>query len=172
MALTRKVKYRNEQILNQLFDPETNQLTIAVSEHGMPVEKTVTFDGATTDDPGDFDGEGNPTTLFTVTGTVLVKLFARCNTSLAGASATIKVGTALSDASMIASTTASDLDENELWHDATPDASIEASTILIEKIVNQDILQTIGIANVTAGALTYICMWRPLTHGSLVVPAT
>lgn len=138
---------------------------------GTTVEKTVVFDGATTDDPGDYDGEGNPLTLFTVTGTVLMKLFARCNTSLTGASATMKVGTALSDAALIASTTATNLAANELWHDATPDASIELSTVLTEKIVNQDVRQTIAVANVTAGSLTYICVWKPLTDGAIVTAA-
>ena len=96
------------------------------------VSKSVVFDGATTNDIGDFDGTGNPATLFTVTGVVLVKLFARCTTNVAGASATIAVGTALSNAALIASTTATNLAANELWHDATPDASIELSSVLTE----------------------------------------
>lgn len=131
--------------------------------------KSVVFDGGTTNDPGDYDGDGNPLTLFTVRGTVSMKLFARCATSLTGASATIKVGTALSDAALLPSTTAANIAANELWHDASPDASIELSSVLTEKIVNQDVIQTIGTANVTAGALTYICIWKPLSEDGLVI---
>lgn len=138
---------------------------------GSCVEKTVVFDGGTADDPGDYDGDGNPTTLFQVTGTVLMKLFARCDVTLAGASATIKVGTALSDAALLPSTTAANIAANELWHDATPDASIEASSVLTEKIVNQDVSQTIGTANVTAGSLTYLCIWKPLSADGKVEAA-
>lgn len=135
---------------------------------GTCVETTVVFDGAETNDPGDVDGENNPLTLFRVTGTVLVKLFARCDATLTGASATIKVGTALSDASLIASTTATNLAANEIWHDASPDASVELSSILTEKIVNQDVIQSVGVANITAGSITYFCIWKPMSANSRV----
>lgn len=135
---------------------------------GTTVEKTVVFDGLTVDDVGDYDGQRNPTTLFMVTGTVLVKVFARCNTALTGATATIKIGTTLSDVALIPSTTATNLAADELWHDATPDASIELSSILTEKIVNQDIIQTVGTADIESGELTYFCIWKPLSVGSKV----
>lgn len=134
-------------------------------------QKTVTFAGGTANDMGDFDGTGNPHTLFTVTGTVFMKLFAVCGVDLVGASATVSVGTALTAAGLIASTTGTDIDENEIWHDASPDASIELSTIATEKIVNQNVIQTVGTANVTAGSITYHCLWRPLTTGATVTAA-
>jgi hypothetical protein len=147
-------------------------LPLHTTDLGAPLERTVVFDGDTADDQGDFDGAGNPMALFTVTGTVLVKLFARCNTSLTGASATIRVGTALSDAGLIASTTATNIAANEIWHDASPDASIELSTILTEKIVNQDILQTVGTANISTGSLTYFLLWRPISSDGKVEVAS
>lgn len=131
--------------------------------------KTVTFAGGTANNLGDFDGTGNPHTLFTVTGAIKCKLLAKCTTNLAGASATLSVGTALTAAGLIALTTGTDIDANEIWHDATPDASVEATTVLAEKIVSQDIIQTVGTANITSGVIEYTLFWYPLTEGSTVV---
>jgi len=147
------------------------QVYEAAADAQTPVTKTMTFAGGTTNDPGDFDGTGNPATLFTVTGTVKMKLFGICTTNLAGATATVAVGTALSPTGLIAQTTATDIDANEIWHDATPDASIELSTVLTEKIVSQNVIQTVGTANVTSGVITYYCIWKPLSPGSSVVAA-
>lgn len=133
--------------------------------------KSVTFAGGTANNMGDFDGTGNPYTLFNVTGTVFMKLFAVCGTDLAGATATVEVGTALSTAGLIAQTTATDIGAGEIWHDATPDTSVEASTVAAEKIVNQDVIQTVGTANITGGALTYYCLWRPISANATVTPA-
>lgn len=110
-------------------------------------------------------------TLFDVTGVVAVKLFARCTENLAGASATVEAGTALTTAGLLAQTTGTNLDANEIWHDATPDASIEAITVLTEKLVAQDIIQTIGTAAVTNGTLIYYCLWRPISSDGAVAAA-
>jgi len=139
-------------------------------------ETSLTFDGGTTNDPGDFDGTGNPSTLFTVTGAVEVKFLCYCTDTLTGASATIEVGTAKTTAGLIAQTTAANIVVNEIWHDATPDASIEATTILAttalgQKTVIQDIICTVGTANITAGTLKFVCLWRPLTEDGKVVSA-
>jgi hypothetical protein len=141
------------------------------SETYSQAQKVMTFAGGTTNDPGDFDGTGNPATLFTVTGVVAMKLFALCTVDLVGATATLIVGTAKNTNGLIASTTATDLDANELWHDATPDASVELSSVAAEKIVAQNVIQTAGTANITAGSLTYVCLWRPLTANATVVAA-
>lgn len=116
-------------------------------------------------------GKSPTATLFTVTGVVGVKLFARCTESLAGATATVAAGTALTTAGLIAQTTGTDIDINEIWHDATPDASVELTTVLTEKIVAQDIIQTIGTAAVTDGTLVYYCTWRPISSDGAVVAA-
>lgn len=138
------------------------------SETYNVAEKTVTFAGGTVNDLGDFDGTGNPATLFTVTGTVFVKLFAVVEVAPVGATATLIVGTAITTAGLIASTTATNLAIGEIWHDATPDASVELSTVAAEKIVNQNIIQTVGTANITAGRIKYICLWRPASAGATV----
>ena len=139
--------------------------------YATPVSKTITFVGGTPNAIGDFDGTGDPFTIFEVEGTVAMKVLAVCSTALEGASATISVGTALTPAGLIASTTATNLIANEIWHDATPDASIELTSVLTEKIVSQDVIGSIATANITAGVVTFYCYWRPLTDGASVTAA-
>lgn len=129
------------------------------------VEKSVTFTGAA--------GLGAVGTvdLFTVTGSVKVKIYAVCETDLAGATATIEVGVTGSTAGLIAQSTATNIDANELWHDATPDAPIEASSVVAEKIIvnGLDIFATIANANITGGVIKFIVEWSPVSiDGSLV----
>jgi hypothetical protein len=97
-----------------------------------------------------------------------MKLFGICTVNLAGAAATLEVGTALTTAGLIAQTTATDIDANEIWHDATPDASIELMSVATEKIVQQDVIETVGTADITSGNVKYICLWRPLTPNATV----
>jgi len=157
---------------NKMADTFTRgQVAESAAGIGAYCSKSVTFAGGTTNNMGDFDGTGNPYTLFTVTGTVLMKLFAVCTADLAGASATLEVGTALSTAGLIAQTTATNIDNNEIWHDATPDASIELSSVATEKIVNQNVIQKVGTANITSGSITYHCIWKPISNNGLVVAA-
>lgn len=142
---------------------------ILTTDWACTTTKTVTFAGGTTNDMGDYDGTGNPYTLFTVTGTVLLRLLAKCTTNLAGATATLEVGTALSTAGLIAQSTATDIDANEIWHDTTPDSSIEATSVLAQKIVSQNILQRVGTANITSGVIEYTAIYYPLSAGASVV---
>lgn len=138
---------------------------------GKKIDKVMTFAGGTANDPGDYDGTGNPATLFNVKGTVRMRILAKCEVDLAGASATLEVGTALSTAGLIAQTTATAIDANEIWHDATPDASVEATTVLVEKIVSQNVIQTVATANITAGRIKYTCIWYPLSQDAEVTAA-
>lgn len=137
------------------------------------VEKEITFAGGTTNAIGDHDGTGDPFTIFTVTGTVLVKLLAICETDLAGASATLEVGIAGNTAGLIAQSTATDIDAGEIWHDASPDAKIELSSVLAERIVSNgsDIIGTVATANITGGVIRFIAFWYPLSEGASVVAA-
>jgi hypothetical protein len=144
---------------------------ILTTDWAASVDKTMTFSGATPNDPGDFDGTGNPATLFTVTGTVLLRILAKCTVDLAGANATVEVGTALLTTGLIPLTTGTDIDANEIWHDATPDSSLEATTVLTQKIVSQNVIQTVRTANVTSGVIVYTALWYPLSAGASVVAA-
>lgn len=138
---------------------------------GLSVDKVMVFAGGTANDPGDKDGTSATTTLFTVTGTVRLRILAKCTVSLAGAGATLEVGTALSTAGLIAQSTATDIDANEIWHDVSPDSSIEATTVLAEKIVSQNVIQTVATGDITSGAITYTCIWFPLSADSQVAAA-
>ena len=154
-----------------MAQPLDNGKLISSPTWGVPVNKVMTFAGATENDPGDESGSGNPATLFTVTGTVRMRILAVCTTSLTGASATLEVGTTLSTAGLIAQTTATDIDINEIWHDAAPDSSIELTSVLGEKVVSDDVIQTVGTADVTAGVILYTCIWYPLSEDAEVVEA-
>ena len=137
---------------------------------GLTAKKTMTFAGGTVNDPGDFDGTGNPATLFTVSGgMVSVKLYARVTTALVGATATVEVGTTVSTTSLIPLTTGTNMAINEIWNDATPDTGADADSTL--KIVSQSIIQTVRTANITAGVIEYIALWKPITEGATLVAA-
>ena len=126
-------------------------------------QKEITFDGGTTNGIGDYDGTGDPFTIFTVTGFVKMRLVAVCTTTLVGASSTLEVGTALGTADLIAQTTGTDIDINEIWHDNAPDAGVEAITVTPEYIVSQDVIGTVGTANITAGVIEFVALWTPLS---------
>lgn len=135
------------------------------------LETTVTFAGGTTNAIGDYNGTGNPVTVFTVTGIVEISLIAVCTTSCTGGSSTIRVGTAKDDDGIIVSTTATTLIINEIWHDASPDASIELSSVAARMICMQDIILTCGTANVTAGVIKFMLFWNKISSDGNVVVA-
>ena len=131
-----------------------------------------TFAGGTTDARGDDAGAKDGGAIFTVTGEVLVRIFGVCTTLLAGASATIAVGVTGNTAALLALTTATDIDANELWNDTTPGvgtdtlANITGPHVIVSGL---NILETIATANITSGELHYICMWSPLSPDGNVV---
>lgn len=155
--------------------PKTGNFADVVdTDWGLRVEKSITFDGGTTNAIGDHDGTSDPFTIFTVTGTVLVRVVAICTTSLTGASATLEVGVTGSTAGLIALTTATAIIAGEIWHDNSPDSFIEASTIAPEYVISGDgtnIIGTVKTANITAGVIKFICAWYPLSDGASVVAA-
>ena len=128
------------------------------------IEKTITYVAGTT-------GATGATTLATVTGVVALSIIGVCTTNLAGATATIEVGTAASTAGLIAQTTATDIDANEIWHDASPDSSIELTSVVLQKIVTDDVIQTIATAAISAGVITYYILWSPISADGNVVVA-
>lgn len=138
--------------------------------------KSVTFAGGTPNAIGDHDGDGDPADLFTVTGDVIVRIVPVCTTSLTfDADATIEVGIAASTAAIVAQTdlTVEGLAAREIWHDATPDSEIEALSVIKEYIITDgnDIILTVGTANVTGGVIAFYCFWSPLSSDGQVVAA-
>ena len=102
--------------------------------------------------------------LFTVTGVVRGYVFGICSEDLPGSTATISVGVSGATASLIAQTTANDIDTGELWIDATP-AVIETEPNL--SLIKSNIIATVGTANITDGTITFYCVYYPI--GSSVV---
>lgn len=133
--------------------------------------KRMTFAGGTTNDPGDFDGTGNPATLFTVTGDVLVYIMGLCKTDLAGA-ATLEIGLVGNTAILLAQIAdATTLDQNENYLDATPAIGEGQAPVFHPISGGLDIIQTVGSTNITSGVIDYYCFWRPLSSDGLVVAA-
>lgn len=134
------------------------------SNDSMLALKSVTFAALTTGSAAAHD-------LFTVTGDVLVRVFAVCSADLtSGGAATIEVGIAGNTAALIAQTTATGIDQGEIWVDnaaATVEA-LPATQILTE---GSDVIYTVGTTTVTGGTMTFYCLWRPLSVGSSVVAA-
>ena len=125
-------------------------------------QNTVTFTGSVS---------GTTFDLFDVTGDVVAKVVGVCTTTLSGASAVIEVGVTGNLSGIIAQTTATDIDVNEIWHDASPDSGVEASTVMAEKIVANglNISSTVTVADIVSGAIKFICLWKPLsTDGDVV----
>ena len=111
-------------------------------------------------------------TIFTVTGDVYIQqIYGACKVALTGAS-TIELGIAGNTACFIAQTTATDLDQYELWQDATPEANPGVIILLGRSWLVQNganVILTIAGADLTAGDIDFYCNWVPLsTDGNLV----
>jgi len=116
----------------------------------------------------------NPScTLFTVTGEVIVRVFAVCMVAV-GTTAydVLSVGIGGSTAAIIPETAGNLLVAREIWHDATPDAEIEEASVAKEYIISNgnDILLTApGICY--PGQINFVCFWKPLSTDGAVVAA-
>jgi hypothetical protein len=124
---------------------------------------TITFAAATT-------GAVASHALFTVTGVVDVTLFAVVGTDVVG-SGTIEVGTALSTAGLLAQVAGTALDANEIWHDGTPDSSLELDSVLTKKIITQSIAYKIATDTLTGGTIKFYLSWTPISSDGNVVLA-
>lgn len=130
--------------------------------------KTVVLDGTA--------GNGqlaSPTiTLFTVTGFIHISLLAaRCTADLASAGGgTLALGVVGSTAKFIAATTATAIDNTEVWVDNAPDANVEAaaSTMLDVQLNGANIVATVGAADVTSGTLEFDLWYLPLSANAAV----
>lgn len=127
------------------------------------LSKSVTFVAGTTGAIGSFK-------IATVTGVVAMTAFAVCTTDVNG-SGTIEVGTSAATAGLIAQVSGTALDAGEIWHDATPDASLELTSVLTKKIVTSDVYYKIATDTLTAGVVTFYIMWSALSPSATVVIA-
>lgn len=152
-------RFSNNSALNALASAGAGEIL------GRNVESTVTFVTGTT-------GTVDTHALFTVTGTVAMTVIGVCSVNLASAGGgTIKVGTALDTDGLILDTTATDIDAGEIWHDTTPDNSVESLDILAKKVVNQSVSYVITTGAISAGVIKFICLWVPISVNGNVVAA-
>lgn len=137
---------------------------VPITDLGLIETKAITYVGGTT-------GATGATTLFTVTGAVAVRVFGICGLTISGAG-TLEVGISGDTARILAQiANATTLATDELYLDATPTLKVEAlpSQLIISN--GQDIIQTIGTTALTAGQITYYCLWTPLSSDGNVVTA-
>ena len=111
-------------------------------------------------------------TVARVTGRVLVtNMGIYCSTSLAGATATISLGTAGQTAAIIAATTATDIDSGDWWQDMSP--AQQTDTAIKDTLLDAGGLQYEPlVADITGGTLNLYLFWLPLSiDGNLRGPA-
>ena len=114
-------------------------------------------------------------TIFTVTGDVMVQVFGLCQVLMdSGGAAKIELGIAGNTASLIAQTTATDLDAYEAWQDAGPEpnpgpVSLDSRGFVIAN--GADIILTVSAADLTAGDVDFVCRWWPISTNGNVVAA-
>jgi hypothetical protein len=138
--------------------------SVPIWTEGLIESKLITYAALTT-------GKTGATTLFTVTGCVAVRVFGVCGLTLEGA-ATLEVGISGATAVILAQLAdATVLATDEIYTDASPTTNVEAmpSQLIIGN--GQDIIQTIGSTALTAGILTYYCLWAPISSDGNVVSA-
>lgn len=115
-----------------------------------------------------------PVAMFTAAGDVVMAIVGVVKTALTTSDAiTAEVGVAGATTAFIAQVAdATGLAQHEIWHDATPDATIENESVWVDKIVSngQDVILT-TTGTVTAGSIDFYCRWYPLSAGATVVAA-
>jgi len=130
--------------------------------NGLTTIKAITF--ATT---------AGAQSLFTVTGDVILRVFGICKTDVASAGGcNVVVGVSGDTDAFLTSTDATLLAANEIWHDNSPDASIELDSVSVTHIVSngQDVILTPS-ATLNSGAVTFYCQWRPLSDNGEITAA-
>lgn len=144
---------------------DANRRTITSNE-AFVAESTWTFVTATT-------GATGAHTVFTVTGNVLVTVFGICDTDLASAGGgSVEMGVTGNTAGLIAQTTATTIDNGDIWVDASAAVGVEALPGAFILNDGNDIILTVGSAAVTGGVIDLYCLWRPLSSGSSVTVTT
>ena len=136
----------------------------AMTNEMFKASKTIAFDGTTG------LGATGTTTIFTVTGDVLVSVFAACTESLVGASANISLGITGNAGAFISNTTAANILVNMGWRDTVPSTSetIAATPTILQA---SNITYVVTTAAITDGTLNFYVLWRPLSPGASVVAA-
>ena len=143
----------------QFFQRDANH--VPITNLGLTETKTITYVAGTT-------GAIATTTLFTVTGTVAINVFGICTTDLtSGGASTIEVGTATSTACLADQVTSTTIDNHEVYHDAV--LAVGGQVAGHTHVVDEDVIQTVAAATITAGVIQWYCTWTPLSEDGNVV---
>jgi len=131
---------------------------------------TFTFTGA-----AGFGQLASPTCTFVnVTGQVVVeKLVPFCTVDLVSAGGgTLILGAVGTTGLFLSGTTAAaSIDANKRWlSTGGAGASVAIPAAFKEIFLDDDIIGTVGTADITAGAIRFDCYWRPLSANGLVAP--
>lgn len=131
------------------------------------------FTGGTENTRGGVGETSDPLTLFTVTGDVLVGVFGVCTTNLtSGGGGSLSLGLTDNTTLFIGSTTATTIDANEVWMDTTPAIGKSIDALNYYVVGNgEDIIEDTISADITAGQIYYIALWKPLSLESKIVAA-
>jgi len=112
-------------------------------------------------------------TLFTVTGDVLITIWGKCTTNMAGSGADFEVGVTGNTAGLIAQIAdVEDLDAGDVYIDATPEVGCVALPSPFFIAGGLDVLLKITNATITGGVVTWYCLWRPLSSDANVTVTT
>lgn len=106
--------------------------------------------------------------VFTVTGTVRMRLWVTCgaNVASAGDSATISFGIAGTTTAFIAATAEDALDAGDLWYDDSPTVTYDTfgNSVMDYVVANgTDVGYEVANEALTEGNLTFHCVWEPLS---------
>lgn len=104
-------------------------------------------------------------TLFNVTGAVACVVYGVCSEDLVSAGGgTVEIGITGNTALLIAQTTATAIDNGEIWRDNSPSTSYALnSTNFPLTVISSDILHEVKTGTVSDGTITFYCLWTPLT---------
>lgn len=135
--------------------------------------KLITFTGAAG------LGQVGAVPIFTVSGHVAITyIVPLCTVDLVSAGGgSISLGSTSFAASMIAATVATAIDANEFWHFTTPapgSTPLFTGTSLsaaggVNYVTSENVIATVTVGDVTAGAIQFYCYWRPLSSGAFLL---
>lgn len=106
--------------------------------------------------------------LFTVTGTVYVRMIPVCSADLTGASGTISLGVEGATTAFVAATTGTGIDSGEIWLSSTPATNYAGTAIINSVVSGADIGYAITGQALTAGTITFHLWWDAVSDGAYV----
>jgi hypothetical protein len=112
--------------------------------------------------------------ILTVTGDVLLRVFGICKTAVVTVGVgTCSLGVASSVAAILPVTVGDNLIANEIWHDPTPDSTIENLSVARAVIISNgnDVTLDLLLATFASGVIRFYYSWLPLSSDGNVVNA-